>query len=104
MGTAPKPGETIRRRALFQQSIARKTKHANQTRLCISRLHAKSRRASNLQRRINEWLQALEKPAQKLWNSRHQGLTLPRIFMDFGGFAFQSEPEKEVLAVVSCRI
>ncbi len=104
MGTGPKPGGTIMRRAPFQQSIARKIKHANQTRLSFSRLHAKARRASNLQRRINEWLQALEKPAQQLRNSRHQSLTLRRVFMDFEEFAFLSEPEREVFAVVSCQI
>jgi hypothetical protein len=38
-------------------------------------------------------------PGQRRW-----GLMLRRIFTDFGGFAFQSDPQKGALAVVNCRI
>ena len=56
MGAGPKHGEAITTRALFQQEIAKKTKHANQTRLSISSLHAKAKQVANLLGRISRWL------------------------------------------------
>ncbi|MFN7544157.1 MAG: hypothetical protein ACK5TN_15345 [Acidobacteriota bacterium] len=48
MGTGAKHGEAITTRALFEQSVAKKTRHANQTRLSISSLHARAKRVAHL--------------------------------------------------------
>ncbi len=41
------------KRPLFQQAIARRTRHANQTRLYISSIHAKAKEAAHLLHRIS---------------------------------------------------
>lgn len=104
MGTGAKHGEAITTRALFQQAIAKRTTHANQTRLSISSLHAKARKAANLLGRISQWLKLFVKPAEQLGARSRWGQMLRRIFEDFGGFAFQSEAKKRALVAVKCRI
>jgi hypothetical protein len=56
MGTGPKHAEAVTTRALFQPAIARKTRHAHQTRLSISSLPARARKVANLLGRISSWL------------------------------------------------
>jgi len=104
MGTGPKHGEAVTTRALFQQAIARKTRHANQTRLSISSLHAKARQVANLLGRISSWLKLFVRPAEQLNGKPGWGAMLRRIFTDFGRFPFQSDPDPAGLVGVKCRI
>ncbi|MFN9300248.1 MAG: transposase [Acidobacteriota bacterium] len=66
MGTGNKHGDAITTRPLLQQAIAKKTTHANQTKLSISSLHAKARKAANLLSRISAWMKLFAQPAEQL--------------------------------------
>ena len=104
MGTGETHGEAITTRPLFQQAIARRTRHANQTRLYISSIHAKARQAAHLLDRISTWLKLFVQPAEQLGSKSGWGAMLRRIFQDFGKFLFDPAPEEGALVPVNCRI
>ena len=97
-------GEAITTRPLFQQAIARRTRHANQTRLYISSIHAKAKEAAHLLHRISTWLKLFVQPAEQLGPKPEWGAMLRRIFQDFGKFPFDPAPEEGALVPVNCRI
>ena len=72
-GTGETHGEAITTRPLFQQAIARRTRHANQTRLYISSIHAKARQAAHLLDRISTWLKLFVQPAEQLGSKSGMG-------------------------------
>ena len=53
MATRASHGEAITTRPLLQHAVARRTRHANQTRLHISSLHGKAKMVANLLSRIS---------------------------------------------------
>lgn len=102
MGTGETHGEAITTRPLFQQAIARRTRHANQTRLSISSIHAKAKQAAHLLNRISTWLKLFVQPAEQLGPKPGWRAMLRRIFQDFGKFPFDPAPEKGALVPVNC--
>ena len=84
-------GEAITTRPLFQQAIARRTRHANQTRLYISSIHAKAMQAAHLLDRISTWLKLFVQPAEQLGYKA-------------GKFPFDPAPEEGALVPVNCWI
>lgn len=83
-------------RALFQQAVAQKTRHANQTRLSISSLHDKAKQIANLLGRISQCLKLFIKPAEPLPGKSRWGEMLRKIFAGFGRFPLQSDPQKGI--------
>jgi hypothetical protein len=104
MGTGASHGEALTTRPLFQQAVVRRTKHANQTKLSISSIHAKARKAAKLLDRISEWLKQFIKPAEQLTQGRRWGEMLVRIFAEFGQFPLSEKSESRALVPVNCRI
>lgn len=94
MGTGVSHGEAITTRPLFQQAVVRRSRHANQTKLSISSIHAKARKAAMLLDRISEWLKQFVRPAEQLGGHPRWGEMLTQIFVEFGKFPLseQSNP------------
>ena len=102
MGTDQTHGKAITTRPLFQQAIAHRTRHADQTRLSISSIHAKGKKAAHLVHRISSWLKLFVQPVEPLGPKPKWGAMLRRIFQDLGKFPFDSAPEKGALVPVNC--
>ena len=66
MATGASHGEAITTRPLLQHPVARRTRHANQTRLHISSLHGKAKMVANLLNRISSWLKLFQESAEQL--------------------------------------
>ena len=66
MATGASHGEAITTRPLLQHAVARRTRHANQTRLHISSLHGKAKMVANLLSRISSWLKLFQESAEQL--------------------------------------
>ena len=104
MATGASHGEAITTRPLLQHAVARRTRHANQTRLHISSLHGKAKMVANLLSRISSWLKLFQESAEQLDEGPPWGAVLRRIFQDFGGFRFASNPLNAPFVAVNCRI
>lgn len=104
MGTGEAHGEAITTRPLFQQAVVRRSRHANQTKLTISSVHARARQAAQLLDRISEWLKQFVRPAEQLSRWAHWGEMLTRIYREFGGFPMAEKSENVALETVNCRI
>ncbi len=104
IGTGVSRGEALTTRPLFQQAVVRRSRHANQTKLSISSIHAESRKAAMLLDRISEWLKQFIKPAEQLDQRLRWGEMLTRIFVEFGRFPLGDKSECQALAPVNCRI
>lgn len=98
MGTGKKHGEAITTRPMFQQAVVRRTKHANQTRLSISSIHAKACQAAGLLDRISSWLKKFMVDAEQLQTGARWDLMLHRIFAELGGFALNPDGPQGALA------
>ena len=66
IATGASHGEAITTRPLLQHAVARRTRHANQTRLHISSLHGKAKMVANLLSRISSWLKLFQESAERL--------------------------------------
>ena len=104
MATGASHGEAITTRPLLQHAVARRTRHANQTRLHISSLHGKAKMVANLLSRISSWLKLFQESAEQLDERPPWGAVLRRILQDFGGFRFASNPPNAPFVAVNCRI
>ena len=104
MGTGASHGEALTTRPLFQQAVARRTRHAKQTKLSISSIHATARNAAKVPDRITEWLKQFIEPAWQLAQGRRWCEMLVRIFAEFGQFPLNEKSESTALVPVNCRI
>lgn len=104
MATGTKHGEAITTRPLFQHGVARRTRHANQTRLSLSSQHGKSKKIAYLLTGISSWLQQLKASAEQLAAAAQWPRLLRRIFQDFGRFPFALPRISPLLHGPNCRI
>ncbi len=104
MGTGPVHAEAISTRPLLQQAIVRRSRHANQTKLSLSSMHAKAHVAAKLLNRISQWLAQFVRPAEQLERVRRWAAIVVRIYREFGLFPLDGKPDPLPLDLVNCRI
>ena len=104
MASGPNHREAVTTRPLFQNSVARRTRHANQTTLSLASLHGKAKLVANLLHRISDWLKTVGVCAEQLPKTKSWRSILRRIFEELGGFRFSESPSKLSLTPVNCQI
>lgn len=103
MATGRKHGEAITTRPLFQHGVARRTKHAGQTRLSISSQHGKAKKIAYLLSGISTWIQSIRTGAEQLAGRAHWSGLVRRIFQDFGRFPLVNPPVLALDSGPNCR-
>jgi hypothetical protein len=83
IASGEKHGEAITTRPQFLEGIARYTKHANQSHLSLSSLHAKARKIGNVMASISTWLRSFQTSAEQLAAKARWPLLLRHIFRHF---------------------
>jgi hypothetical protein len=81
----------------------RRSRHANQTKLSLSSIHAKARVVANLLDRISHWLAQFVRPAQQLERAQRWAAMVVRIYKDPGLFPLDGKPDPLPLDPVNCR-
>ena len=104
IASGKKHGEAITTRPLFQQGIARYTRHAQQNHLSLSSLHAKARKIANLLASMSAWLRAFRESAEQLAKQARWPALLRHIFRHFRAASTPITPPPGLLAVPNCRI
>ena len=104
MASGRKHGEAITTRPLFLQGIGRQTRHAQQTHLSLSSLHAKARKVAEVMASISGWLRAFRASAEQLSKTLRWPMLLRWIFRHFLNPGPVAAPANHALAGFNCRI
>lgn len=104
MATGERHGEAISTRPLLQQAVARRLRHANQTKLCISSVHGRARAVARALDHISGWLRRFVRDAEQLEPISRWARLVVRIFEEFAGFRLENRPKPLLLAAGNCRI
>jgi len=104
MATGEKHGEAITTRPLFQHGVARRTRHANQTKISMTSQHGKARKVAYLLSSISTWVQRVKADAEQLLGPHRWARLLRRIFQDFGQFPLAESRILPLGAASNCRI
>lgn len=103
MATGNKHREAITTRPLFKHGVARRTQHANQTRLSISSHHGKAKKIAYLLSGISSWVQRFKADAEQLADPRGWPRLVRRIFQEFGRFPLATARVLALDTVSNCR-
>lgn len=101
IASGKKHGEAITTRPQFLEGIARYTKHANQSHLSISSLHAKARKIGQVMASISTWLRSFQESAEQLASKARWPLLLRHIFRHF---FLPEAPTEAFMIEPNCRI
>ena len=104
LASGRKHGEAITTRPLFLQGIGRHIRHAQQSYLSLSSLHARARRIAHLLAAISAWLKAFWRRAEQLAPTARWPALLRLIFRHFLWPRPPDVPESALLAAPNCRI
>ena len=99
-----KHGEAITTRPLFEQGIARHTRHAKQDCLSLSSLHAKARQIAIVLSSISSWVRSFRDSAEQLTKAARWAAMLRRIFRHFCTSPGQSCRHPPSWSSPNCRI